>query len=144
MSESPAQVMRQLLVDLELCTDVADDDDWPVFDSNEPDSPDNAVAVYDVAGITLGRIHRSGEVCEQKGFMIRVRGTDQPAAWSKADDIKTALDESVHNTQVIIGDNTYTVYAVLRHSGPISVGKEPDTSRFVFTINAVAAMRQTN
>jgi hypothetical protein len=102
------------------------------------------VAVYDVAGTTEGRIHRSGETCEHRGVMLRIRGTEQPSAWGKADAIRAALDESVHNAQVTVGDNTYTVHAVTRRSGPISAGREPATNRVIFTLNAVVALRQTN
>jgi len=143
MTHSPADVIRWLLVSLSLGTDPENGLAWPIHVSSEPDAPDDLIVVYDTAGITNGRIQRSGETVEHKGVMVQVRGTDHPTAWAKAEAVNTALDESVRNSEVTIGSEVYVVYSVTRHSGPISLGREPSTNRFLFSINAVVALRQT-
>ena len=142
LDHSPADVVRWLLIDLSLGTDPGDEGSWPIHASSEPDSPDNLIAVYDTAGVTGGRIQRTGETIEHRGIMVQVRGTGQPTAWAKAEAIKTALDESVDKSLVTVGSSDYIVYAITRHSGPVSLGREPSTNRFLFTINAVVALRQ--
>ncbi len=142
LTHPPSDVLRWLLISLDLGTDPEDAGSWPVHASSEPDSPDNLITVYDTAGITGGRIQRTGETIEHRGVMVQVRGADQPTAWAKAEAIKTALDESVNNSLLTVSTTDYIVYAVTRHSGPVSLGREPSTNRFLFTINAVVALRQ--
>jgi hypothetical protein len=142
LARSPADVVRWLLILLDLGTDPEDADSWPIHASSEPDSPDNLITVYDTAGMTDGRVHRTGETAEHRGVMVQVRGTDQPTAWVKSDAIREALDEQVHNLLVTIDDEEYVVYAVTRHSGPLSLGREPNTDRFLFTLNAVVTVKQ--
>ena len=146
LENSPADVVRWLLIQLGLGTNPEDEKNWPVEVSNEPDKPDNLITVYDTAGITDGRVQRTGETAEHRGVMFQIRGTSQPVAWGKAEEIKTVIDESVVNSTVIIGAGTagkeYVVFSITRHSGPVSLGREPGTNRFLFTINAVVALRQ--
>lgn len=137
---STADIIRYLLFDLGLGTDPTLLGNWPVQVSNEPDSPDNLIVVFDTAGVSSGRIQRSGEVVEQRGFMIQVRGTDHQTAWIKAEAIRSAIEEDVHNTLVQVESTTFIVYVINRHSGPIFLGREPGTNRVLFTINAVAAI----
>ena len=143
MTHSPADVMRWLLIDLGIGTAPEDEGSWPIQDSNEPDLPDNLITVYDTAGITDGRVQRTGETAEHKGFMVQIRSTDKPTAWAKAEAIKTAMDESILNLLVTVDTSEYVIYSVTRHSGPVSLGREPSTNRFLFTINAVVSLRQT-
>jgi hypothetical protein len=144
LTNSQAEVVQQLLIDLTLCTDPTNGESWPVYESNEPDSPDEAVTVYDTEGVTEGRVQRTGETYEHRGVMLQTRGTTKLRAWAKADSLRRHLDESVHNAQVTIDTKTYTVYSVTRRSGPIYVGREPNTNRYLFTLNVVVALRQTN
>ena len=144
LAHSPADVIRWLLIDLGLGTDPSEEDSWPIHTSSEPDSPDNSITVYDTAGIVDGRIQRTGETREHCGVMLQVRGTSQPIAWAKANAANVILDESIDKSNITIGSTDYIVYAVTRHSGPLSLGREPSTNRFLFTINAVVALRQIN
>jgi hypothetical protein len=142
LEHSPADVLRWLLIHLGVGTDPTTGGSWPIHASSEPDLPDNLITVYDTAGTTDGRIHRTGETAEHRGVMVQVRGTSQPTAWAKADSVKVALDESLSNELVTVDDAEYIVHAATRHSGPLSLGREPSTNRFLFTINAVVSLRQ--
>ena len=68
---SPADVLRWLLVSLSAGTDPADDAAWPAYVSNEPDSPDNLLVMYDTAGIPAGFVQSTGEMMEYRGCPSR-------------------------------------------------------------------------
>ena len=139
---SPADVLRWLLVSLSAGTDPADDAAWPAYVSNEPDSPDNLLVMYDTAGIPVGFVQSTGEMMEYRGVSVQVRGTSHAVAWAKVDAVRRLLDESVHNAIVTIGSTQYAVHSVVRKSGPIALGREPSTSRYLFTLNVVVSLRQ--
>jgi len=142
LDHSPADVVRWLLIALSQGTDPEAVGSWPIHASSEPDSPDDLITVYDTSGVQQGRVQRTGETVEHRGIMVQVRGTDHATAWAKMDAVKVALDESVRNTLVTVDDNQYIVYAITKQSGPLSLGTEPNTNRFLFTLNAVVALRQ--
>lgn len=146
---SPADIIRTLLIDLGMATAPSAGGDWPAYVAQEPDTPDSVITVYDTAGTTGGRLQTSGETVEQHGFQVRVRDANHFEGYEKARAIAVALDESVANAVVSVGDDvgtgsdTYIVYAVTRKGGIISLGKEsPASKRSIFTINAVVALRQ--
>jgi len=142
LDHSQADVVRWLLIAQSIGTDPSLSTAWPIYVANEPDTPDNLITVYDTAGIFEGRIQRTGEKVERRGIMIQVRGTSHPVTWAKMNALKLALDESVNKTLVDIGINQYIVYSISRQSGPISLGREPSTNRFLFSINSVVTLRQ--
>ena len=142
LAHSPADVLRWLLISLGIGTDPANEGSWPIFASSEPDLPDSLITLYDTAGIGDGRIQRGGEAPKHHGMSIQVRGVDDPTAWVKMDTLVGAISESTRNTLVDVGDNQYIVYAITIQSGPLALGREPGTNRFLFTINVLAAIRQ--
>jgi hypothetical protein len=142
LTHSPADVLRWLLIDLGEGTDPGTEASWPIQATNEPDTPDNLIVLYDTSSDLQGRIQRTGEWNEFKGIAIQVRGADHPTAWAKAEAIRAAVDGDIHNTLITVDTSQYIVHSVTRRSGPISLGKEPGTSRFLFTINAVMSVRQ--
>jgi len=143
LTNSPAAVIQQLIIDFGLGTAVADDDDWPVFLSTTVDSPDNCLTVYDTTGMHDGRHMVNGEVQEHHGFMVRVRSKRYSVGWSKAHVIAIAFDEQVRYTGVVIGTSTYSVREINRASGPIHLGKEvPENKRHLFTLNCFTALRE--
>ena len=142
LTHSPADVIRWLLVSGSLGTNPSLGLTWPIYASDDPDLPDDLMTVYDTAGVTQGRLQETGETAEHRGVMVQIRGIDQPTTWAKADAVRAYLDESVHNEIITVGGSQYVVHAVTRKSGPISLGREPTTSRFLFTLNAVVSLRQ--
>jgi len=143
LEESPADIIRQLLVDLSLGTEPSADGSWPIHSTQEPDQPDDCITVYDTEGTQDGRSMIDGERFIHFGFQVRVRHAKHETGYHKADDIAMALDKTVYQNTVTIGANTYLVHAVSRKSGPLALGREPGTGRVLFTINAVASIRQT-
>ena len=149
LEHSPADIIRTLLIDLGVATTPSADGDWPAYAGREPNTPDNVVTVYDTEGTPDGRSMIDGEVWKHHGFQIRLRCNDQYDGWMKIDAIAKALEMSVYLATVSVGDDAgtgsavYTVYAINRKSGPLSIGTEPESKRFIYTYNAVAAIRQT-
>lgn len=149
LTHAPSDVIRNLIIDLAEGTAPSAGGAWPIYVGQEPNSPDNVVTVYDTAGEIQGKAHVSGEVQERYGVQIRVRAANFHTGQNKARAIAVALD-AVSATSVEVGTDagtggeTYLAYAVTRRSGPLSLGKNVTTSKLnVFTINVVAALRQT-
>lgn len=144
LDHSPADIMRYLLIDLELGTLPTDSEDWPISVTQEVEDPDNAITLFDTSGTRQGRVF-GGEIQEHEGFQVRIRATSHPIGQTKANAIKEALDKSILNVQVAIEGTTYIVHSVSRRSGIFYLGQDVTSSkRVIFTINAVVALRQTN
>ena len=151
LTYSPADVIRQLLIDLAYGTSSSGTADWPVYCSTLPDSPDKVITVVDTTGIHQGRLMISGEVEERHGIQILVRSAKFPSGWSKADDITVGLD-AVYQAGVVMDTKSYFVHAISRSSGPIALGKEapsegsniPISKREMFSVNCTVSVRETN
>lgn len=140
---SPADVLRQLLVDMSLAVDYVDDrTSWAAFASGEPDLPDDSITIYDTEGREHGRDMPTGERATHDGFQIRVRSRNHKVGYIRARLIAIALDEEVENVQVDVDDNSYLVKAVTRTGGILPIGKDiPGSKRNLFTINGVISLR---
>lgn len=144
LTHSPAEVVRQLLVDLSLGTLPSAGGSWPICATQELDSPDNAMTVYDTSGRLDGRTMTDGEQQEHYGFQVRVRSATHEAGHAKANAIAVALDQSVLLEVVTVETSVYLVQAVSRTTNVLPIGKETGLSkRSLFTINAVVSLRQT-
>ncbi len=151
LTHSPAQIIRDLLVDLGLGVLPSDGGSWPIFITSIPDSPDSIVTIIDTLGTSDGRIQPTGEAAEHPGIHIEVRASNYQTGWEKANAIRVALSETILRNSVTIEDNigtgttAYTVYAVTRIGGIIPLGKElPTSKRELFAINATVALRQNS
>lgn len=143
MTHSPADVVRQLLVDLGLGTEPSAAGAWPVYATGEPASPDAVITVYDTAGTNDGRSMVSGELFGHAGVQVRVRAATHAAGWTKADTVQEALAEDVYQRTVHVGAATYLVHSLNRIGDVLAIGKESPTSkRSVFTLNMVVSVKQ--
>jgi len=136
---SPADVIRQLLLDLDLGTD---EGDWTVFVSFLPDVPDIALCVYDTSGKMDGRIMKTGEQIEHPGIQIMVRGTDHPTTWQKAKDITDSLDQVRRSLVALDSESSYILHNVSRSGAIVPLGVETEGSkrRHLFSINATVTI----
>lgn len=139
LTHSPAQILRQLLIDLNLAESSGD---WTCRYSHAPDTPDKAVITFDTEGRTQGRTHVDGETQIAHGVQVQVRGTPEHAVgYLKAQQIAVGLDGFSRAT-VAIGATSYLVQAVTRTSDVISLGVGDASRRRLFTINGVMSVRQ--
>jgi hypothetical protein len=145
LANSPAQIISQLLIDLSLGSAPADNDVWPIRFSGEPKSPDNVITVTDTVGKQDGRFQVDGQRQSHPGFQVRIRATNHVIGYAKAQTIAIALDESVQLAGVTVDGNTYRVYSISRVGDVFDLGKNHPTNNLnLFTINAVASLRQTS
>jgi hypothetical protein len=140
LEHSASNIVRQLIVDLDLGTDSGT---WPVKVSHEPDLPDDCITVYDYTGKDLGKT-MDGERSEHPGIQVRTRAADYDEGYAKAEAIAIALDQvSLTNTDhVTIGSASYAVWEVARTGGINFLGKEPGSERVVFTFTAITTIKQ--
>lgn len=138
---SPAEIIRQLLVDLALA---ADSGPWRAFVSFLPDSPDNAIVVYDTAGFPDGRYMQDGFRVEHPGIQILIRGPIFPDVWAKVNDIALKLDEQKLVSVAIDSNETYTLHNISRTGMilPLGMESEGDKRRHQFAVNAVITVKK--
>ncbi len=144
---SPAEVIRALLVASGLTSDPpappTAPSAWPCYATNEPSTPDDCVTVYDTAGRMDGRDMVDGQQNIHRGVQVRVRSTDHPTGYQKAEAVAVWLDEGVNQAVVTISSNSYLVFCVNRTGDVLVLGKNvPGTKRSLFTINLVAPIRR--
>ncbi len=143
LTHSPADILSQLMVDLSLGTRPSSQSTWPVYISMEPSTPDSVITLQDTESVPQGRHMANGEVQEQFGVQVRVRAATHATAFAKARAIAVSLDTNVAYTGVAIDSSGYTIHNVSRKSGPLAIGKEPESRRDIFTINVVMAITQS-
>lgn len=145
LAHSPADVVRQVLIDLGLGSDPDADPpaDWPVFAAGEPASPDEVVTVYNTSGRDGGRTAPDGERQEHHGLQVRVRSRSPARGAAKANALAVGLDQQVWNRAVAVDAARYVVRAVTRTGGLLDLGEDdPNSKRFLITFNALVALRQ--
>lgn len=146
LQDSPAEVIQWLLVACGLASDPApwatsNGNAWPVFSTNEPGKPDNVVTVKDTAAKIDARLMPDGEMAQHWGFQVRIRSTDHPTGWAKAEAIRIKFNEAVRNWRITLPNaHVYLVEAIIGAS-TLVLGKDaPNTKRSLFTINAMVTL----
>lgn len=147
LDHAAGEVVRQLLVDLGLGTHANDNPQgsWPIYHDHLPDSPNEALCVYNTDGRLQGRTQVDGYMQEFYGIQIMIRALTPKAGTDKARKLAYALDHRILRNQVTVTDHSdsasYLVQAVTRVGNIISLGREtPTTERRTFTINGVASL----
>lgn len=140
---SPAQVVAKAIVDQSAGTLPASNGNWPVYVSQEPDTPDNLITVYDTQGIMHGFTQIDGLGQDHHGVMIRVRGATYSEGYIRGLLLKKIFDVPafINRTLVTIADTTYAFsYAIanVRRTGDLlSLGADkPSSRRRLFSLNA--------
>lgn len=148
LNHSPADIVRRLLVDLGLGSYPAiPAGSWPVYASEEPQTPDNTITVFDTTGKRQGRMMIDGAVEEHHGFQIRIRSADDRTGATKARTIADTIDKNVYRRWVTVDSTRYQVHSLDRSGDVISLGRERSegggkdkkpSQRRIFTINGTA------
>lgn len=143
LNHSPAQILQYYLDDQLLATLPESDGSWPVFAGLLPDTPSNAICVYNTESKLDGRENINGEMQEHHGIQIRFRSDTYSAGWQKAVAVALNLD-ALHRVEVPIGSETYLIQAVSRTGGIIdlSMDEVPATRRRNFVLNALMSVRE--
>lgn len=133
MNHTPSQIVRQLLIDLNVGTASGT---WPIYYENMPDAPDNCVAVFDTEPVDVRRDHVTGETALIRGIQVMVRAVDVRTAYLKCKDVNKAFDEDVYRDEVTLDESIYRVQAISRLSAEIPVGADGATKRRLYSTNA--------
>jgi hypothetical protein len=138
------EVIAKLLVDLGEGTqrDTNSSGAWPIFIGTIPDSPDSCIVINRTTS-RIGGWFQTGDADEHFGFQILVRALGSSAAEAKVDSIIGKFDRTVNCTTVTISSSSYCVYAITREGDAIPLGTEEESERYLFSLNAVVALRQT-
>ncbi len=107
---------------------------WPIYRANEPDSPDNAMTAYDVAGHMDGRSMIDGILYEHIGFQIRLRSANYRTGREKAEAVRTFL-ASVYREDLLVNGILCKLHAAVRLLPIIYLGQEETRKRCIFVIN---------
>ena len=142
LKHSPANILRWLLIDLNLGTNPASGGSWPIFTESEPNTPDDCLSIYDTAGAQNGRTGPDGERQEHHGVQIRVRAGVAKAGFLKARTLALALDSTIYQDGIVVEGTSYQVQNTTRTSDVLPLGKEPTSKRSLFTINSLISVRQ--
>ena len=139
---SPAQVIRQFLIDQAILTET---DAWPAYVMHLPNTPDEVACLYDTAGRFDGRIMETGEKVVHPGVMILVRGKEYQDVYDKVHEITDALDAILRNDVVLSTEYAYLVQSVSRTSPPMALGVEEtgDRRRHRITINMTVTLSES-
>lgn len=140
---SPADVIRQMLVDLGFAND-GPGAGWHAYTGFFPNDPVSAFCVYDLQGRKDGRLMKTGEQINHPGIQIMFRGKDYLTTRDHTDAVALALDAQRKTTVAVESTGVYIVHNVSRTGDIMSLGMEAegDSRRFLFTINAVLTIEE--
>lgn len=142
LNHSPADIIREILIDLSQGTHPDDNGSWPIYATFTPDTTDNLISVVDTEGDIESRTFPDGEVQERPGIKVLVRCTSRPTGYAKANAVAIALD-GIFQTTVTVGGTSYEVHSVQRVGSVNPLGTEPGTRRNLFSINCRTLIRQS-
>lgn len=142
----PCQIVQQLLIANGQGTNPEEEDLWPVYYDNLPDSPNSAIRVLDTDG-SGNRLHL-GPYIEKQGVQILVRSEGTEGYHNKTTYIAKILDE-IHREEItlevidsstgsVVSEVTYRVNAVHRDPTIRRLGREREGGqRFMWSLNAI-------
>lgn len=149
MNHAAGDIIRYLLIQLNAGSRPSsvtspDNRTWPIYYQIEPDRPDNCITVQTTQGVSTGRRMTDGKVTRNYGFQVRIRGTDEIVGYNKAKTILEIMEEQVRMNEVLIPDTstTYLVQGIVNIGDIIPIGTEQQSGRSLFTINALAVIKQ--
>lgn len=144
LQDSPTEVVRQLLIQRSQASDpdVSPLGDWPIYQTDEPDVPDNLLVVQATTGTNDGRDMVDGELNQHYGIQFKIRGTDDRVGGAKAYALRDWLARSVYQASVTITDSNgtrnYVVWCFAKIGQVLELGTDaPSSKRWLYTINAV-------
>lgn len=142
MTHSPAKVLSQLLIDLEVGTVPSANSEWPTYFDNEPATPDNVITTYNARRVGGFRKMPDGVFVGPQGVQVRVRGKDSKTGYDRTVLIAEALATVLRRTVTVEG-SVYRVQCLSTISDVFPLGKESPTSkRNLFTLDMLMSVTQ--
>ena len=128
LTVSPASLLAVYLTGLGHVTSPSSAQDWPLYISNLPDTPDNAAVIFNSTPIKDAKLMQTGNVIHHYGVEILLRCVNDEDGWDKCNILAGELD-ILRNVFVSINDSTYKIHNVTRLGGVNSLGSESDSRR---------------
>ena len=116
--------------------------DWPIYAGFMPPEGDQAVCIYDTAGVPNGRLMQ-GISIQHPGIQILVRHPDTRTCHDKAAQFYNKL-QALRNVVVSFTDASYTVLNAAEIRLPVRVGQEIGKNRMIYTVNSVLTINEFN
>jgi hypothetical protein len=139
MSHPVNEIVANVLIGLGFGKHPQDPGQWPVFYSFEPANPARCITVYGSLGVIDGRSQKSGKTYEHPAFQVRVRSDIYTIGDAKIEQIKEGLNAARRLEVVFTDGEVFKIQSFSLTSLPIPIGRDPDTQRELFTLNARAA-----
>lgn len=142
LSDSPAKIVRQWLVDQTAVTLPSASGAWPCYRGKMSDTGNAAAGIYDTTGKIEGREMQGGVVHTKPGIQLRMRSKDYDEVYAKINAVAT-LFESLQRAAVTVGAKTYLIQSVTQTSDITAIGRD-DQDRMHFTLNLIVTVKATN
>lgn len=138
---SPADILCSLLE----AEGISESGDWSLFVAFMPDTPDQAICIYDTEGRKDGRLMGSGEMIGHSGIQVLVRCLDYQTGWRKAQAIAVLFDGVRKDSVDMDSEGVYIIDNVSRTAPVESIGLEEinNRRRQQFVINAFVTVNQS-
>lgn len=115
--------------------------DWGIFISEQPDSPDQCITIYDSSGSNLGK-GMSGDTLIRPGIQIRIRSKTYPDGIRKIGVINSYLD-NISRSPIYSGPSVIGyVQNITRLQDFLPLGRD-QVRRFMFSCNYILTIVRT-
>jgi len=138
--DTSAKIVQKMLWDMGFATRPEDNLAWPLYYHYLPDKPDDAIVIYDTAGILEGRTHTDGFTQEKYGLTVTIRANAPVGQITKFRQLLLLWDTQVLRRAVILGANHYNVQAITRKSETYTGKELPTTERTLANSNVIASI----
>lgn len=115
---------------------------WKIFAADMSDEPDNAVCIYDTAGVKDGRDARTRVTLFHPGFQVRTRANYVDVSYAKMTDLRRAID-AIKNATVVIpqSSESWLIEAASLTTSILDVGID-EKKRNHHTLNGTLTLRR--
>lgn len=141
LAHTPADIIRRVLIELGIGADPPAVP-WPVYSPTLPSTPDNCMATKNTTPVDGGRDMVTSDRQEAHGVQLTVRATTEAVGYAKAQAAGLAMDKQMNGYAITIDAATYHVFTVEKAGGVLPLGKEQNSSRFLYTVNCLVYVRQ--
>jgi len=153
---SPADVVIAYLVARGVAYNppVSQPDNWPIGNGAIPPGGENYIGVINYGNLYQGRLLKTGKRIAPGLVQIMVRAVDEPTGWTKGEEIQSEFDKIGVSTEyggvggmirVAMDDGTTVILQAIHVRIPITpLGQEPESSRYLYSINVQVALADFN
>lgn len=142
MIESPAEIVREYLINQSLVSLPSNSRAWPMFVGHITDVERiDVCTIYDTTPLKDGRIIRSGEVIFHYGIQVATRSIEYEIGWLQDDQLQRKLC-AIHNEDVIVNSITWRLLNLTKMSAAF-IGID-EIRRNVFTANFISTIERIN